>query len=217
MKLYSEKYAGQEIVCGEHKLKFVEGAVEVEESVGKKILAEGYANIYAEKPVLKTSTEKLLTEDMQKLVDQHQLEVTGLKNSIKEKDHKIESLEKDLLEWKRLWEESEAKLKAVTTPLQENHATQVPGKANAPQKTKQEEPVASAEVQESSATETKEEEKPLTLEEIRETFMELSATKIIEYLKEVGLYTEVDKPERMKKDELVAYAAQKALDAQAVE
>ena len=47
--------------------------------------------------------------------------------------------------------------------------------------------------------------------------MDLSATKIIEYLKEVGLYVEEDKPERMKKDELVAYAAQKALDAQAVE
>lgn len=217
MKLYSEKYAGQEIVCGEHKLKFVGGVVEVEESVGKKILAEGYANIYAEKPVVKTSTEKLLTEDMQKLVDQHQLEVTGLKNSIKEKDHKIESLEKDLLEWKRLWEEAEAKLKAVITPLQENPATQVPEQVNAPQETKQEEPVASAEAQESYATETKEEEKPLTLEEIKETLMELSATKVIEYLKEVGLYVEEDKPERMKKDELVAYAAQKALDAQAVE
>lgn len=217
MKLYSEKYAGQEIVCGEHKLKFVGGVVEVEESVGKKILADGYANIYAEKPVVKTSTEKLLTEDMQKLVDQHQLEVTGLKNSIKEKDHKIESLEKDLLEWKRLWEEAEAKLKAVASPLQENPATQVPEQANAPQETKQEEPVASTEEQESSATETKEEEKPLTLEEIKETFMDLSATKIIEYLKEVGLYVEEDKPERMKKDELVAYAAQKALDAQAVE
>lgn len=216
MKLYSEKYAGQEIVCGEHKLKFVGGVVEVEESVGKKILAEGYANIYAEKPVVKTSTEKLLTEDMQKLVDQHQLEVTGLKNSIKEKDHKIESLEKDLLEWKRLWEEAEAKLKAVTTPLQGNPATQVPEQANALQETKQEEPAPSAEAQESSA-ETKEEEKPLTLEEIKETLMDLSATKIIEYLKEVGLYVEEDKPERMKKDELVAYAAQKALDAQAVE
>lgn len=217
MKLYSEKYAGQEIVCGEHKLKFVGGVVEVEESVGKKILAEGYANIYAEKPVVKTSTEKLLTEDMQKLVDQHQLEVTGLKNSIKEKDHKIESLEKDLLEWKSLWEEAEAKLKAVATPLQENPATKVPEQVNAPQETKQEEPVAPIEAQESSATETKEEEKPLTLEEIKETLMDLSATKIIEYLKEVGLYVEEDKPERMKKDELVAYAAQKALDAQAVE
>lgn len=217
MKLYSEKYAGQEIVCGEHKLKFVGGVVEVEESVGKKILAEGYANIYAEKPVVKTSTEKLLTEDMQKLVDQHQLEVTGLKNSIKEKDHKIESLEKDLLEWKRLWEEAEAKLKAVVTPLQENTVTQVSEQANAPQEIKQGEPVTSAEVQESYATETKEEEKPLTLEEIKETLMELSATKVIEYLKEVGLYVEEDKPERMKKDELVAYAAQKALDAQAVE
>lgn len=217
MKLYSEKYAGQEIVCGKHKLKFVGGVVEVEESVGKKILAEGYANIYAEKPVVKTSTEKLLTEDMQKLVDQHQLEVTGLKNSIKEKDHKIESLEKDLLEWKSLWEEAEAKLKAVATPLQENPATKVPEQVNAPQETKQEEPVAPIEAQESSATETKEEEKPLTLEEIKETLMDLSATKIIEYLKEVGLYVEEDKPERMKKDELVAYAAQKALDAQAVE
>lgn len=217
MKLYSEKYAGQEIVCGEHKLKFVGGVVEVEESVGKKILAEGYANIYAEKPVVKTSTEKLLTEDMQKLVDQHHLEVTGLKNSIKEKDHKIESLEKDLLEWKSLWEEAEAKLKAVATPLQENPATKVPEQVNAPQETKQEEPVAPIEAQESSATETKEEEKPLTLEEIKETLMDLSATKIIEYLKEVGLYVEEDKPERMKKDELVAYAAQKALDAQAVE
>lgn len=188
MKLYSEKYSNREIVCGNTKIKFVDGCAEVDDKIGKKILSDGYVNIFSERQEIKTPLEKLMEEDMQKLVDQYQNEIVGLKNSLKDKENKIKSLEKELKDWKKLWQESENKLKKFNSGI----------------------------IGEDSSKEIMDDEKVLSIEEIEQTFKGLTANEIIESLKSSELYVEEDSPERMKKDELVKYAANKFFEIQSV-